>query len=295
MSERGEYASIPRALAHGPDFQALPERARWAFVMMCLTFNGVGLEVKYPDSFAYELAAQTGATPDEIRAALDVLDEGGWIRREGNVIWLCGRLEHSGLTLSNPKKHVPHVRKVVLGLPRLQIVRDFVMKYREWFVDDPTKKNALLIDSLAWVTASQSIGNPKKKSKPASLSIGNRLPTDSQELPKNLPNQTNISSAPNGASPKNWVTEGSAWWRANVGSTTEPIFGAALVDLVRTHGWPSVFAGAKEYATMQNGRDKRLDWFAKDAVRWIKQAAEPLVDSDGIPTARADRIAAGAA
>ena len=95
---------------------------------------------------------------------------------------------------------------------------------------------------------------------------------------------------PADAPPKNWVAEGAAWWRANVGSVTEKQFGGMLVDQVRTHGWPAVFEGAKEYAANQNGRDKRLDWFAKDAVRWIKQAAEPLVDEFGCPTPRADRI-----
>jgi hypothetical protein len=89
---------------------------------------------------------------------------------------------------------------------------------------------------------------------------------------------------------KNWVTEGSAWWRVNVGSVTEKQFGGTLVDLVRTHGWPAVFAGAKEYADHKNGRDKRLDWFAKDAVRWIKTAGEPLVDDGGELTAKGKRI-----
>jgi hypothetical protein len=75
----------------------------------------------------------------------------------------------------------------------------------------------------------------------------------------------------------NWVAEGAAWWRENVGSTSEKQFGGLLVDVVRVHGWPAVLEGAREYAAHKNGRDKRLDWFAKDAVRWIKQASEPLV------------------
>jgi hypothetical protein len=100
-----------------------------------------------------------------------------------------------------------------------------------------------------------------------------------------------ISAAPS----KNWVTEGSAWWNRHIGSVTEKQFGGMIVGLVRVHGWPAVFAGAKEYATNQNGRDKRLDWFAKDAVRWITQAAQPLVDEHGEPTARAVRLLGGTA
>lgn len=288
MSDRGEYASIPRALAHGPDFQALPERARWVFVMMCLTFNGVGIEVRYPDSLAFELSAQTGATTEEVKAALNSLEEEGWIRREANVIWLCGRLEHSGLTLANPKKHIPHVRKVVLGLPHLQIVREFVEKYRAWFVEDPQTPDGPLANGFSWMAASLSVANPRKKTKRASLSIGNRSSTDSQEGSKKVPDQTNTSGAD--APVGNWVAA-ALEILAPAGEFKPGRIGSALKPVVDRYGWSETESGLRDYvnAPSRNGK-KCPEYFAAEAGTWVVGAREPMVGDGGVPTARMDRL-----
>jgi hypothetical protein len=289
MSERGEYASIPKVLLDGPDFQRLPPNARFAFLAMCLTFNGLGIEVRYPEALVADLVAQTGLTADEVRKTLDVLEHQQWIRREANIVWLKGRLDHSGLTLSNPKKHVPHVRKVVAGLPRLDIVREFVLHYSAWFEDEAGKR----IDSLSWVGASLS----KRYRKPTDrlskgidrLSIVDQYPTDSQELPKNFPNQDVITAA-DASEPKSWVAEAVDFWRAKVGETTHPRLGKALSGCVTQHGWPLVREALAEYAEQPaNGRPKKLEWFAQDIVRWIAEAKEPL-EQDGVLTAKGRRF-----
>jgi hypothetical protein len=299
MSERGEYASIPKVLLDGPDFQRLPMTARFLFVSMCLSFNGLGIEVRYPDALVAELGAQTGATPDQVRLNLDILEHEHWIRREGNIIWLIGRLDHSGLTAANVKKHVPHVRKVVLGLPRLAIVRDFVAKYRAWFEDEEGK----VIDSLSWVAASQSKGYRKRTdrlskgidtlSKPIdSLSVGNQYPTDSQELPKNFPNQDVFVGAPAAptADPPNWVAK-AADILASVGSFPHGRIGKALKPVVDRYGWPETEAGLRDYvAAPPNGRGRRPEFFAEESGTWVIGAREKLVTASGEPTPRAMRI-----
>jgi hypothetical protein len=283
MSERGEYASIPKVLIDGPDFQRLPPNARFVFLALSLTFNGLGIEVRYPEAVVAELVAQTGLAADQVRLALDVLEHEHWVKREGNVMWLVGRLDHSGLTAANVKKHVPHVRKVVAGLPRLAIVREFVLRYSAWFEDGGKR-----IDSFAWVGSSLSKGNRKPTD---SLSIAYRKPTDSQELPKNFPrtSQTKVTDA-DAPDPKSWVAEAVDFWRAKVGETTYPRLGKALSGCVTQHGWPVVKGALAEYAEHPaNGKPKKLEWFAQDIVRWIAEANEP-VERDGVLTEKGRRF-----
>jgi hypothetical protein len=282
MSDRGEYASIPKVLIDGPDFQQLPANARFVFLALCLTFNGLGIEVRYPDALVAELVAQTGLDGDTVRYALDDLEKAHWVSRESNVVWLRGRLTHSGLTVANAKKHVPHVRKVVAGLPRLAIVAEFVGCFREWFEEDGKR-----IDSFAWT--SSSLSKAKRKGTD-SLSIAYRKPTDSQDLPKNFPNQ-DVDTSATALPSRNWVAEGATYWRARIGDIAEPRFGKALSGCVALHGWPAVFSAMQEYAAGgQGGKTKKVEWFAQDVVRWIAESNEPLIDEYGCPTPKADRI-----
>src|SRR5690348_6459558 len=93
MSDRGEFRAIPRVLLDGPDFQRLPERARWVFVALKLNFGPSGIEVWYPAELVARLSAQTGGSPGGVQDALNTLEEEGWIEREGNVVWIVGQLE----------------------------------------------------------------------------------------------------------------------------------------------------------------------------------------------------------
>jgi hypothetical protein len=289
VSDRGEYASIPKVLPNGPDYQRLPANARFIFMTLCLTFNGLGIEIRYPEALIAELAAQTGLTADALRLNLDILEHENWIKREGNIVWLIGRLDHSGLTVANAKKHVPHVRKVVAGLPRLGIVREYVLRNRAWFEDEDGK----LIDSLSWVGAKLSKAYRKPIDRVSkgidSLSIANRLPTDSQELPNNFPNQ-DVGTASGDADPNNWVADGYTIWTAKVGATTHARLGKALSALEKQHGWPVVRAALVEYVETPSTRPKKLEWFAEDVVRWIAESKEPLVADGGVLTAKGRRF-----
>jgi hypothetical protein len=279
MSERGEYASIPKVLLDGPDYQRLPPNARLVFLSLCLSFNGVGIEVRYPEAIVAELGAQTGMSADALRLAMDVLEHENWLKREGNVMWLVGRLDHSGLTLANAKKHVPHVRKILLGLPRLSIVREFVLKYRAWFEDD-----GKLIDSLSWVGASLSKRYRKGTDR---LSIANQYPTDSQELPKNFPNQTNMSGAD---APANWVAAAVEAFLP-LGNFTHGRVGKALAPVVKLYGWADTERGVGDYVRApKNGRARTPEYFAQESGTWVVGAREPLVDDAGVPTERANRL-----
>jgi hypothetical protein len=132
-NERGEYRAIRRVLLDGPHFQALSRDARWVFVALKLNVGASGIDVQYPDALVAMLSAQTGCGPDDVRAALDELEEHGWLRREANVVWLVGHLANDPNIKSSDPKHRKGVQRHVSGLPRLAIVRAFVAAHPDFF------------------------------------------------------------------------------------------------------------------------------------------------------------------
>jgi hypothetical protein len=131
--ERGAYRAIKVVLLDGPDFQSLSPEARWAFVTLKMSIGPSGIEVNYPAALEHELAAKTGHPPGRVREALQELDESGWIRREGNVLWIVGQLDHDPHLQATNENHRGSVQQHVDGLPRLPIVENFVQAHPDWF------------------------------------------------------------------------------------------------------------------------------------------------------------------
>ena len=133
MADRGNYRAIARVLLDGPDFQELPERANHAFLILKIMFGPSGIEVHYPEALAHEVAEKTRMPLDAAREALDVLEQGGWIMRERNLVWIVGQLEFDPHMAVDDRKHRESVWRHIAGLPRLELVRRFVHHYRAWF------------------------------------------------------------------------------------------------------------------------------------------------------------------
>jgi hypothetical protein len=134
--ERGLYRAITVVLLDGPDFQELPAVARWVFVALKIGTGPCGIQVEYPEALWAKLAARTGYPEIEVEAALTVLERNGWVKRERNVVWVVGQLQHEpSLSPRNPN-HRPTILSHVQGLPRLAIVGEFIRASREYF-DEP--------------------------------------------------------------------------------------------------------------------------------------------------------------
>jgi hypothetical protein len=158
MSERGAYRSIPCALFSGPDFRQLPERARWLFIVLKMNIGTVGIDVWYPDELVSRLSSESGATTEEVRATLDILEQFGWIRRADNVLWVVGHLEHDPHLSVFDAKHRKNVQRHIAGLPRVDLVRAFVGASEGWF---PPEEGASM--GLAWAFEGPSKGHRSKK------------------------------------------------------------------------------------------------------------------------------------
>lgn len=136
MADRGSYRSISTVLPNGPDFQRLSKDARFAFLMLKLNFGVVGIEIWYPAELVARVSAQTGISAGGVQSALDELEEGGWIEREANVVWIVGQLRYDPHVKPADRKHRKMVQTQVDGLPRLDIVTRFVLAHPQWFTDD---------------------------------------------------------------------------------------------------------------------------------------------------------------
>lgn len=133
--DRGSYSTIARVLRDGPDFQRLSPLARHALLDIKIAFGPCGIEVRYGDVLAAEMAHTTGWTVDQVTAALHELEAGGWLRREGNVVWIVEQLRFNPHMRPDNANHAIAVQNHVNGLPRLAIVRAFILHYHDYFTD----------------------------------------------------------------------------------------------------------------------------------------------------------------
>lgn len=173
MADRGGYRSVKVVLLDGPDFQELPERENHVFVFLKLSFGPSGIEVHYPEALAHLISARTRIPVDAVRGCLDTLDALGWIRRQGNVVWLVGQLEHDPHQKWDDEKHRKGIWKHLAGLPRLPIVGQFIDAHPDWFearaavtAKNEPKQLAAAPDSILSLRALASQGPSKPLARP---------------------------------------------------------------------------------------------------------------------------------
>jgi len=124
---RGEYATIHTAIVDDPEFQALspPSRYVWYTLKLLLGASGIDLIRAHLAS----LSAATGYPINRLSDTLAELEKGGWLVRQGDILWLRNALRFNPqFNLTNPK-HATHLRNHLEGLPRLKIVADFAAYY----------------------------------------------------------------------------------------------------------------------------------------------------------------------
>jgi hypothetical protein len=136
MADRGTYRSVKVVLLDGPDFQRLSSEARFVFLVLKMTFGPSGIDVRYPEELVHQVAGKTGYDPDTVRECLATLERADWIRREGNVVWVVGQLEHDpGMQPSN-SNHRTSIQRHVDGLPRIELVARFVAEHPDFCPPD---------------------------------------------------------------------------------------------------------------------------------------------------------------
>lgn len=87
--------------------------------------------------------------------------------------------------------------------------------------------------------------------------------------------------APNGVPhpmSSGWPAEGAEIWSREVGPIEAPRFGKAVKKVVDRYGWPETKAALECYIELKEGSLRKAEYFAGEAVTWIRLGKMPLVD-----------------
>ncbi len=126
-SDRGVYRSIYVSLWDDPDFTPLPSASK--FVLIYLRTSPLS---NIPCIFRFYREAileHTGLKPEAVESSLNTLCDTHWIEIEKGIVWIRNGLRfNQTVSLRNPK-HVEAIRKILIGLPKLEIVKKFCTYY----------------------------------------------------------------------------------------------------------------------------------------------------------------------
>lgn len=124
---RGEYAAIHSAIVDDPDFKALSVEAKTCFYTLRMLLGASGIDlVRASETVLEDL---TGMEPPRLRKALNELVRDRWLIVQRDVLWLRNALKYNpNINLKN-ENHRKAALKHLAGLPQLEIVNAFAVKY----------------------------------------------------------------------------------------------------------------------------------------------------------------------
>ena len=298
MNERGECRSIRRVLLDGPDFQRLPERARWAFVALKLNAGPTGIDVLYPDALAPQLARQTGMPVRAVRLALDALEAGGWIRREANLVWIVGHLKHDPHMSSKDRKHRMAVQRAIASMPRLELVRGFVAEHPDWFPATESAEN-----SVAWAlpdggaTTKKALPRPTEGpyQGPSKHKTETERETETETRTKRTTSRARQKTPPRagGLPPRDsWLGPASRVWQARfgAGSVNFGKFGRILKQLHEAHSPATIAEHLQRYLERTDAQYASLPRFAETFAEYGPTDPNALVDEWGVLTPYGEKV-----
>ena len=128
LDGRGIYRSIYVSIWNDPDFKQLSPETK--LILLNLRTSPLSnLAVIYP-YYIEAIERQTGLTQDLIQPALDTLCNTHWIAIEEGIVWVKHGLRYDPNIVLHNEKHKKAIINTILGLPKLQIVRDFIDFYK---------------------------------------------------------------------------------------------------------------------------------------------------------------------
>ena len=123
-------------------------------------------------------------------------------------------------------------------------------------------------------------------SKPLASRKQSAMPETEAETEKKLqsPNgESRKKKSGNGVHPPSalgWPAEGAQLWSDTVGPIDPPRFGRAVKSVVDRYGWPDTKAGLQCYIELKEGSLRKAEYFAAEAVTWIRLGKMPMVDPE---------------
>lgn len=117
---------------------------------------------------------------------------------------------------------------------------------------------------------------------------------DTQRTTSARPRKSRGTSGANGACAvpqPSWVADAAQLWRAKEGDVSEGRIGRALKRVVDLHSWETIRPALECYLSDSPAdKARKPEWFAQRIVYWLTESQTPLVDRDGVLTARGERL-----
>lgn len=138
MAERGDYRGIYTVLGEDPDFQALGPDAQLVWFHLKLKLGASGIDVLHAAEavLAERMGMASGWHEDgmamacgRVADALSRLQSGGWLIRDGSVLWLRNALKYEPSRMLSVPNHRKSILAHIAGLPKRSIVNDFARFY----------------------------------------------------------------------------------------------------------------------------------------------------------------------
>ncbi len=275
--ERGEYRPIYTVLIHGPDYQALSPMEKLVFIHLKLNLGPAGIGVLYSGV----LAEQTGYSDEQIRLAIDILSARGWVAHERNVFWVVDGLKYEPSLSKKNDNHKAWIARFLRGLPKLNVVKHFCDRYREWLPSDwvwdgDGIPQPMSITTTTTTTTTDTTTNTKTKAIPDS---GESAPKSKRPPPPKYPSFPDSASDP---IYDQWIRE--------VGSIDYGVLRKTLAPL-----WPQagpiyavadILEAVKVFKELRSGQppDKWSFWtihkFAREVPELVRLGKQPYQDPE---------------
>jgi len=167
-------------LLDDPGFQALSASARHVFLTLRLCAQaGPACIFTF---YSAVLCLQTGYKAKAVTRALEELERGQWLFRDGPVIWLRNALRYDPYLRLSDDKHRKAVEKWISGLPRVGLVLSFCDYYQITRpFEDPSKGEALTFEDPAHRSRSTEYRVPStQKEKEQAIGGGGRKSVENE-------------------------------------------------------------------------------------------------------------------
>lgn len=128
LDGRGIYRAIYVSIWDDPDFRKLSSDEKLVLLNL-RTSPLTNMPVIYP-YYLEAIQRQTGLGKNTVLRAIDTLCDTHWIAIQEGIVWVKKGLKFDpNITLTN-EKHLAAIKNIILGLPKIQIVRDFIDFYK---------------------------------------------------------------------------------------------------------------------------------------------------------------------
>lgn len=128
LDGRGIYRAIYCSIWDDVDFRKLTSDEKLVFLNL-RTSPLTNMPAIYP-YYVEAIEKQTGLDQDRILKSLKTLCSTNWIVIEEGIVWIKKGLKFDPSIVLTNEKHMTAIKNIILSLPKLQIVKDFVDFYR---------------------------------------------------------------------------------------------------------------------------------------------------------------------